>query len=339
MGKKFAILRFQKIKSFSKLKAHSNHLSRKRETLNADQDSLHAPQAILGSGDHEADARQAIESLSRKPRKNATLAIEAILTASPDWIRDGAEPGGFNAQRVVELTKSAKAFLEKQFPGCPISATLHLDESTPHIHATIIPIDETPTRTGKRQRSGKRLNASRWLDGPEKLQALQDAWAAETAHIGLERGLKGSKARHEPIKRLYAKLESDADAMASSKEKAQALTAGIDAYTSGKIVDARMTEKGKSLIPSQDLTKEQRAHLAKQIQPSFNEVWEWIAKQSNELKTAKAKAIKSVQAVLNKARELSPYLDNAGKNKAAKLAYSLEQSKGGDPAKRGGPQR
>lgn len=318
--KKYAILRFQKIKTFSQLSAHSNHVLRKRETLNADQDSLHAPQAILGSGDHGKDAREAIEKLSKPPRKNSVLAIEAILTASPEWLRDA--PGTFNAERTVELTKAAKTFLEKQFPDCPITATLHLDESTPHIHATIVPVDRTVTA----RRTEPRLNAGKWLDGADKLSALQDAWADATAHLGLDRGERGSKATHQSVKRLYGALESDAKQTATEREKTEALTIGIDAWTAGKIIDATESSRGKTLAVSHTLSKEQRDQLGKQIKPAFNEVWLWIAQRTNELKKAKETAMKAVNEMLLQAKELAPYLDDASKNRAAKLAFKTKSS-------------
>lgn len=60
-----------------------------------------------------------------------------------------------------------------------------------------------------------RLNAARWFDGTPRLQALQDQYHADVEHLGLERGLKGSKAKHKPVRRAYAEYAGE---IASAKQ-------------------------------------------------------------------------------------------------------------------------
>lgn len=74
-----------------------------------------------------------------------------------------------------------------------ISAALHQDETANHIHAVVIPmVDE-------------KLNCKHFLGGRAKMIALQDSYgkAMENTNIGLQRGLKGSTAKHSDIKRMY----------------------------------------------------------------------------------------------------------------------------------------
>jgi len=74
---------------------------------------------------------------------------------------------------------------------------LHMDETTPHLHAVVIPIDP----------KGK-LNCRHFLGGADKLSALQDRYAEAMKPHGLERGNKGSKARHQSVKQFYSLIQT-----------------------------------------------------------------------------------------------------------------------------------
>jgi len=318
---RFAILRFAKVKTIAQLRAHGAHVSRTRPTPNADPRGHRV--VLAGSGDHAADAQAALAGLPRKPRKNATLAIEALLTASPDWLRAGGPPGTFDPTRTAALAETAKRFLAEQFPGCPVSATLHLDESTPHIHATITPIDTTPSERGKR--GGKpRLNASRWLDGPERLSALQDAWAAACEPLGLERGVRGSPAKHESVRRLYGRLEADAQAAATDREYAQALRIGMQAVADGRIINAYTNPNGRGVLTLAACKPGEAKALHTAVKPAYADVWrfanQFFAALRDRAAQTVAEATGEVMALLDRARGLKPVLDQATKNQAIRLA-------------------
>ena len=70
----------------------------------------------------------------------------------------------------------------------------------PHIHAVIVPIDE----------KGK-LNARGYFGGREKMRGMQDSFAKQMQPLGLERGIKGSKARHVDVKEYYSRLNDQLD--------------------------------------------------------------------------------------------------------------------------------
>ena len=71
---------------------------------------------------------------------------------------------------------------------------MHLDETTPHIHAVVFP-----------ENAKGRLCAKDWLGGADKLSAMQDSYARSMEGLKLERGVKGSKARHMDIRQWYGK--------------------------------------------------------------------------------------------------------------------------------------
>jgi Plasmid recombination enzyme len=79
-----------------------------------------------------------------------------------------------------------------------VGAYLHLDETTPHIQAIVVPIDPQTSK----------LNASRWLDGRKALSDLQDRHARDMAPLGLERGIRGSLANHTEVRDWYGQMKA-----------------------------------------------------------------------------------------------------------------------------------
>ena len=87
-----------------------------------------------------------------------------------------------------------------------VSAVLHMDEHTPHIHATVVPIVTGERRKAKKkQTEGKRTYRKKAnavhlcaddLLTRERLVAYHDSYAAAMAKYGLQRGIRGSEVRH-----------------------------------------------------------------------------------------------------------------------------------------------
>jgi hypothetical protein len=141
-----------------------------------------------GSAHELADEIEARVGPLRK-RKDAVSSIELMLTASPGWFK---EHGGTGA--TVDLLARARQWLGTTFGASNVVAFgVHRDESTPHIWALVTPI--TPDG---------RLSAAHWCDGPKKLAAMHDTWAAATADLGLTRGVRASRAQHVDVRTFYA---------------------------------------------------------------------------------------------------------------------------------------
>jgi hypothetical protein len=193
-----------------KLKARSvgrsaKHTSRKYDTPNADPEKQHI--RIIGQPD--SPNIPGLETLVRQHignqtiRKNALLAVEFLLTASPEYFRpdDPSGAGYFEPKRLEDFQQSACEWLVNRYGDRIVRAELHLDESTPHIHAYMVPLDER----------GK-LNCRVLLGGSRyRLSELQDDFAQAMATLGLERGIKGSKAKHTEISKYYAAVNSAPD--------------------------------------------------------------------------------------------------------------------------------
>ena len=185
----------------------SGHHNRSRPTPNADPGRSRKNLLLLGSGDPESDVRQRIDSSGVKVRKNGVLAVEVFMSASPEWFRPDhpSRAGEFDPDKIEKFNKKALEWAKDYFgPENVVAATCHLDESTPHIHAVIVPIDNTPRKKGPQLR----LNARKWLGDSKKLSSMQDSFASVMSVFGLERGIKGSKAKHTTVRSFYGVLNS-----------------------------------------------------------------------------------------------------------------------------------
>lgn len=192
----YAIFRVQKHKTAGTIRAASQHMTRSRPTPNADPDRLKDNRVLIGDGSMEPSdlVNQRIEESTKPLRKNGVRAVELFLGMSPEWAAEASEDQ-LQAWVGDSRTWAAKTFGSDNL----VSMILHRDETTPHLTAFVVPVHP---ETGK-------LNASHWLDGKEKLQALQDSYAKAMEPHGLERGIAGSKARHTTVAQFYRALRTD----------------------------------------------------------------------------------------------------------------------------------
>lgn len=184
----YAILRVQKLKK-SDLHLHSGHVMRTQETLNADPKLTQDNQTLLGSGSPQSAVDSYIKKHALKVRNSTTVhAVEMLLTASHDFFKASGKK--FDKQKTQDFADVCKEFLTNKYGDKVVFSMLHLDETTPHVHATIV-----PNVDGK-------LNAKALFDRKELIK-LQDEFAAACSGLGLERGMKSSKAKHTTIKQYY----------------------------------------------------------------------------------------------------------------------------------------
>ena len=191
----YAIMRCEKIKNMGRLGGSFLHAFRERETLNADSTRTAGNVDYFARNAEEAMTRAKL-TLPEKIRKNGVIAVEYLFTASPEWFKTAT-----SAQKKEFFDCSVDWLAEKYGRAHIITATVHNDETTPHLTAVVIPID-----------SRGKLNARGFIGGAEKLRKDQDTYAEAVADLGLVRGIRGSKARHEEISQWYGELH-EADPM------------------------------------------------------------------------------------------------------------------------------
>ena len=154
--------------------------------------------------------------LERKIGKNQVRALRVMLSGSPEDMKRIRQAGRLDA-----WAKDSCGWLQKTFgKENVVSAILHLDEKTPHIHATVVPITRGERRKAKLERarnaaSGKRTYRTK-KDRPrlcaddvmarEKLKAYQTSYAEAMAKYGLQRGIEGSEAKHISTQQYYREV-------------------------------------------------------------------------------------------------------------------------------------
>lgn len=148
------------------------------------------------------------EGIVYRPRRDQVLAIEGMLSASPEFFRpdEPGKAGAYMPQRVKVLRERGLKFLHDQYGDQLIRAELQLDEVTPHIQFAFFPID-------KRGRWSAKNCTTRGL-----LSVLWTRWAKVMADVGLRRGIAGSQAKHEPISKYYAAISRFDEASVKAAE-------------------------------------------------------------------------------------------------------------------------
>ena len=136
--------------------------------------------------------------LSRKVAKNQCKAIRIILTGTHEQMMKIQDEGRLGKWMEANLRWLHETFGKENVVSC----VLHMDEKTPHLHATIVPIVTSERqrrgREGERKyntKSGPRLSADDVLKRA-RLREYQDTYAVAMKPFGLKRGIVGSTARH-----------------------------------------------------------------------------------------------------------------------------------------------
>lgn len=189
---KFAILRTQKLKSRVAIVRSLKHSFRLQETSNADKEKLNDNEYLDSTSMKDALSKYE-DRLPEKVRKNAVHCIEYLITASPEAMQAKSK------EQQDEYFKSSLEWLrEKHGVENVICAGVHRDETTPHMYAYVVPIDDR-----------SKLNCRAFLGGSKALNEMQSDFYEKVAlKCDLERGIEGSKAKHTRIRDYYKNINS-----------------------------------------------------------------------------------------------------------------------------------
>ena len=183
-------MRCKKLAALGSVAASMQHCYRERETHNADGERTPDNQHLGAKSTDEAMGKlRAL--LPEKRRKDAVLAVEYVMTASPEWF-DKATP----EQEKAFFQRSLQWLADKYGADRIVTASIHRDEATPHLSAFVVPLTQD-----------KRLSAKEFIGSREKMRADQTSYAGCVADLGLERGIEGSKATHQTIQQHYAAVQ------------------------------------------------------------------------------------------------------------------------------------
>ena len=187
----YAILRTQKLKSKQAVRRSLKHSFREQDTPNADPNRT--PENTHMGAKDTLEAIQKIEArLPEKIRKNGVLAIEYLVTASPEDMHAKSRK-----EQDAYFSDAKKWLEEKHGVENVIYAGIHRGETTPHMYAYVVPID-----------SKGKLNCRAFLGGGKALSEMQTDFADRVGKKHkLERGIEGSRAKHTKVREFYGAIE------------------------------------------------------------------------------------------------------------------------------------
>lgn len=224
----YAIMRAKKLATMGNVAASLQHCFRERETLNADAARTPDNEHREATSTSEAMGRLR-ELLPEKRRKDAVLAVEYVMTASPAWW----ETASADQQRAF-FDRSVEWLTEKYGADRIVAASIHRDEATPHLSAFVVPL----TADG-------RLSAKEFIGSKAKMTADQTSYARQVRDLGLERGIEGSRANHQRVASFYGAIAKPTPVIEITPETVQprTLTKGFLSKTveSPEMVAARLT--------------------------------------------------------------------------------------------------
>ena len=207
--------------------------------LNRD-DFIKYPDGVDGLGEaiqHRLDHA----GLTRKIGKNQVLALNVLLSSDGDALRRLVDEGRLDDWAESSVRWAKETFGEENVVG----AHLHMDEQTPHLHVTVVPIvtterkkkaSEAKARKRYRTKSGNapRLSADSIMTR-ENLTHFQDTYAEAMERFGLERGIRGSEARHVDQHEYYRQcqikkkdLEQDVAGLSAEKKQLDTETQSLE---------------------------------------------------------------------------------------------------------------
>lgn len=200
----------------------SAHIERTITPANADSRRTHLNRELIAFPEGIQNRTDAIThridtaSIKRKISDNQCRFIAVMLSGSPEQMKKLERDGKLDAWCEDNLKWLRDTFGEKNL----VSAVLHMDEKTPHIHATIVPIVQGERRkakqeeqNGKKKYRKKNPQSSRLcaddVMARNKLSSYQDSYAKAMNKYGLERGIVGSEAKHITTMQYYKELKKE----------------------------------------------------------------------------------------------------------------------------------
>ncbi len=234
---------------------------------------------ILREGESREDAvRSRIKAagVARAIRSDQVMSLDIIATADHEAMQRIEQAGQLDAWS-ADCIEATRAIFGRENV---VAAMLHMDEHTPHLHITVVPIvqgsakprpatrkesedrDGRPKRRYRRQETAARLCAKDVMT-PANMRMWQDTIAAHVAKYGLDRGERGSTARHlDPAE--YRKTLDDRDEDLTRREQAIAAKEQRIAQASGKAkeIGAAAIEGLYGLLQPRKAKEERAAEVA-----------------------------------------------------------------------------
>lgn len=181
----YAVVHMMKIKSgaVGGIQSHNNREHEPKTNPDVDMSRSEDNYDLISCDNYKRSIKEKLSNLvesSRAIRKDAVVVCNFIVTS------DNETMDALGADRQREFFQdSVKWFSDRYGANRVLNATVHMDETTPHLHIGVMPI----TQDG-------RLSAKAIFTKTE-MKAIQTEFAREVGEkYGLERGVEGSERTH-----------------------------------------------------------------------------------------------------------------------------------------------
>lgn len=253
------------------------------------------------------DIDNEIKAAGAKARSNSVLALDTIYTASPQFFQERT-----NAEN-DKFFQDCLKFHESHF-GHIISAVVHYDETTPHLHVISVPLTKD-----------NRLSARDVIGNKSRMSKTQDAFFEQVGRgYGLERGIHmDGQEKKEHISAQEHELREIKRQITKGQEELEAIEHGEE---SARIRAQEFKQKAAELQKQIEQLQEERSKQYK----SLLKLTEAKYKAQKEVKrlnyTIKDKQTEfdAITADIKQAsenlEEISGYLSKAEQNRAQEIA-------------------
>lgn len=181
----YAVVHMMKIKSgaVGGIQSHNNREHEPKTNPDVDMSRSEDNYDLISCDNYKRSIKEKLSNLvesSRTVRKDAVVVCNFIVTSDNETM----EALGADHQREF-FQDSVKWFSDRYGADRVLNATVHMDETTPHLHIGVMPI----TQDG-------RLSAKAIFTKTE-MKAIQTEFARDVGEkYGLERGVEGSERTH-----------------------------------------------------------------------------------------------------------------------------------------------
>ena len=249
MKAQYAILRFAKYKGpeIGHIESH-NERTKEKYASNPDVDTSRSHlnfHLVTPQRKYRAEAEKQIAEAGCRTRSDSVRVVEALVTASPEFFK-GKKKGEIKA-----YFQEALGFIrEHQDPKTIISAVVHMDEKTPHMHLSFAPL----TADG-------RLSAKEIVGNKKKLTQWQDRFwehmVKKIPRLGARRERQSDRARPYPAAAVQGGCppEPDEGADHGDSERHQSVQQKGQAGRAGSAAGQIRSRRGGSADEAQEVRR------------------------------------------------------------------------------------
>ena len=331
----YAVLHLDKAKGADS--GMSAHIERTIHPKNADPTRTHLNRELIQFPDGVTNRTQAIQhrldtaGLKRKIANNQVRAIRILLTGTHEDMMQIEKNG-----KLDDWCQENIDWLRKTYGSDNVvSVVLHMDESTPHLHATVVPIVQTERQRKKKEQEVKRTYRKK-APAPRlcaddvmsraNLKRYQNTYAEVMQKYGLQRGIEGSEAQHISTHEYYRSLmaqgkdiQEDVEALLKQKEHAEQElskiksekkteelknTAAMTATTALKGINSLLGSNKISRLEKENERLQgvisKRDDQIKELQSDAEKQKEWHAEDMRYTKLQMQKTINEQERTINK---------------------------------------